>query len=254
MLVYTNKWKKSTIILIITTVIILNLAYIVFYNYNQFQARATIKISSTNQLNEQEMIDSAEIIKNRLEILGYPSTKYRIKNKEITYILHRDIDEKEILHQVLKPQHFEAKIGEKTIMDSINLNTYYVQTTGENTGINVCEEKEKEIICTYTIGINLYQDTANKLAQATKNLTIIETETTSYLSENITFFVDDEIIKEILLDSSMKGQEIEDIIITGEGKGKSIQEARIDALTSIKQLHATLTSPPLLHDFYIVNE
>ena len=253
MLIPIKNWKKTTIIIFISIIILLNIAYFIFYennfnNYKQKNEEYELRIKPIKQITEQELINSAKIIKNRLHNEGYLSTKYTIKNQEIKYKTEQEIRE-ETKIQILKPGIFEGKIGEKTVLTPADIS--YVQTIGQNAGIQECEEKE-ETICTYKILVSLGRNSASKLGQIINNLTVIETETKYYLSDNLTLFVDNKVIQEIMLTPELKGQVLTEIIISGKEKGNPIEDARENALKSMKKIHSTLTTPALTHEFYVV--
>jgi preprotein translocase subunit SecD len=142
---------------------------------------------------------------------------------------------------------FEAKVGDKIVFmggDDI----VYVDQTATGSGLdpqNPCQPYSDTWTCGFRFSISLSQEAARRQAAATKDLDVVYTGTYSYLSENLTLFLDGEMVNELRIGSDLQGNPVTDISISGSGSGPTREAAQQNALLEMKQMQAVLQTGSL---------
>lgn len=100
--------------------------------------------------------------------------------------------------------------------------------------------------CSFSFGITLSIESAQKQADETKNLEIVTGSAgESYLSENIDFYLDDELVDSLKIGSELKGKADTQIALSGPGSGITRQEAIQDSAKNMKRLQTILITGSL---------
>jgi len=100
--------------------------------------------------------------------------------------------------------------------------------------------------CGFRFSITLSEKAAQTQASATANLDVIDLNIQTgqggggYLSENLSLFLDDELIDSLRIAASLKGNPATQIQISGSGSGTTKDAAREDALANLRQLQTVL--------------
>jgi preprotein translocase subunit SecD len=146
---------------------------------------------------------------------------------------------------------FEATIGNETVFQGTKNDVTHVCRTPECSGVRAygCKvQEDKTWHCSYRFAITLSNEAAARQAAITENLTIVtDANATSYLSEKLFFYFDDEEAFNLSISSDLQGRAVNDISISGFGEGATEQEALTDALNkmSFEQMVLSTGSLPV---------
>jgi preprotein translocase subunit SecD len=209
-------------------------------------------------VNEQDVNDLMDVLRNRLNVYGLTDMKMRIANSGEDYLILIEmagIGREEIEGFVSQQGKFEAKIGNETIFRGGKEDVPFVcRDDGTCSGVHSCNAQSSSgNVCRFQFEIRLSSDAAKKHAEVTKKLDVIFSEGgQSILSEQIEFYLDDELIDSLNIDSSLKGSEGTSIQITGPGFGINEQEALDNAVESMERLQTVLITGSLPFELEIV--
>jgi preprotein translocase subunit SecD len=155
------------------------------------------------------------------------------------------VNEEEVTQLLSTQGKFEGVVGDSEVFIGGSRDIVHVYTVGENSRITRCEGERGNYFCGFEFTIVLSQDAARRMADATENLSIIGIGQQGYLSENITLILDGEIVDELRISSSLKGQVLTRISITGGREGATEKEARANAIQDMRNLQAILSTGSL---------
>lgn len=211
-------------------------------------------LSPQEEVSSQDMSFILENIRQRLNVYGLSDITVRQVNDFTgeTYVLVEiaGASQDEVVDLLSKQGKFEAKVGD-TVVFRGGQDIVYVDKTATGSGIDPqrgCQETgQDEWYCGFRFAISLSPDAAKKQAAATSQLEVIYSGMgdDGYLSENLTLFLDDELVDELRIGSSLKGNAVTDISISGGGSGVSRETATKDALDSMKQLQTVMQTGSL---------
>lgn len=210
-------------------------------------------------LEPQEEVDDQTLdlvisnIKQRLNVYGVSDIIVR-PTKDFagnTYIAVEiaGVNKDEVRELLAKQGKFEAKIG----TDSVFLggdDIAYVCRSPSCSGIDPqrgCGQiSNEEWACGFSFTITLSPQAAGRQAAATSVLDVLVDESgEGYLSENLTLYLDDQVVDELRIASELKGSATTQIRITGSGAGITVRDAEIDAIANMKKLQTVLITGSL---------
>ena len=139
---------------------------------------------------------------------------------------------------------FEAYIGQAQVFTGGN-DVVHVCRTAQCSGIEVCQPIGGEQVCNFRFSISLSSQAASRMADATNELSVVYDAQGGYLSDNITLFLDGELVDELRIGAELQGSRTTDISISGSGRGPSESLAREDALQNMRQLQTVLMTGSL---------
>lgn len=208
-----------------------------------------------------------ENIEKRLNVYGLSDTTVRIINDKpavlggkAAYISAElsGANENEISGLISNQGKFEAKIGNNTVFyggkDIAN-----ICRSAQCAGIdpyNPCADLSdgSGVVCRYSFQISLSLESAERFAEATKDLDLIANEDGSKsLSQKIDFYLDNSLTNSLSISGSLKGQAAVDVQITGSGIGRTQEEAVQNALLDMKELQSVLSTGSLPFKLKVVN-
>jgi preprotein translocase subunit SecD len=198
----------------------------------------------------ESMVDS---MKERLNVYGLSDitvtpVKDRLQGGTFILVELAGATEAEARNLLSKQGKFEAKIGDETVFKGGNDITY-VCRTAECSGIDpnrgCMPNQGGGYSCSYFFAISLSAEAAARHASITRDLAVIGTPPEDYLSQNLTLFLDDALVRELRIGASLKGSETTQVQISGFGTGVSQQEAMTNTLDDMKQLQTVLVTGSL---------
>jgi len=158
--------------------------------------------------------------------------------------------EEEVRDLIAKQGNFEAKIQNKTIFSGGN-DIIRVCKTADCSGIDPtkgCAADSNGIwYCRFRFTVTLSQAAAKRQAEATVNLSVVYEPGGSeqYLNESLELYLDGQNVDTLRIGSELKGQPVTDIAISGSGSGRTMNEARENALANMKRLQTILVTGSL---------
>ncbi len=160
-------------------------------------------------------------------------------------------NEQEVKNLLAQQGKFEAKIGNATVFRGGEKDILYVCRTADCSGITPGScgiTSAGDNACRFRFSITLSGEAAQRQADLTRNLTVINLGTgidNAYLSQNLTLYLDDELVDELLIGADLRGNAVTQISISGSGSGKDDDEATTDALNNMKNLQTVLVTGSL---------
>ncbi len=217
------------------------------------------------QAEEEISADDLDIIitniRQRLNIYGVSDIIVR-SVRDFTgeaYILVEiaGVNQDEVRDLLSKQGKFEAKIGEAVVFKGGDKDVTYVCRSASCSGIDpqrgcgqVSTGEEASWVCGFRFSIALSPSAAQAQADATRDLPIIfagadMSSSEGYLSENLSLYLDDELVDQLRIGASLKGNALSDISISGSGTGPTEQAAALDTLENMKELQTVLITGSL---------
>ena len=196
-------------------------------------------------------------IRQRLNIYGLSDVVVK-SVKDFTgesYILVEiaGVNQDEVRDLLSKQGKFEAFVGKTKVFRGGN-DVVYVCRSAQCSGIDPrsgCSRKvvegKAQYVCAFRFSIALSPDAAQRMADATAPLSVVYEGTGQggYLSQNISLFLDDELVDSLRIGSDLKGNPVTDISISGSGNGPTQEAAVQDALDNMKKLQTVLVTGSL---------
>ena len=197
-------------------------------------------------------------IKQRLNIYGVSDIIVRsVKDfTGETYILVEiaGVNQDEVKDLLAKQGKFEAFVGDSKVFRGGN-DVVYVCRSAQCSGIDprqgcgqsVDESGAPQWVCGFRFSIALSAEAADAFAAATAPLDVVFTGAgqSGYLSENISLYLDDELVDELRIGADLKGAAQTSISISGSGTGPTQASAAEDALANMKELQTVLVTGSL---------
>ena len=187
-------------------------------------------------------------LKERLNVYGLSDIVVRsasdLSGQDFILIEIAGATEKDVKELLSKQGKFEAKIGNETVFFGGEKDIIYVCRSADCSGINPqigCSQYADGYACGFFFSITLSQDAAERHAQITDKLTIIE----DHLSEPLTLYLDDVEVDVLQIGSSLKGSTTTSVQISGSGAGRTQQEAMDNSLENMKRLQTVLVTGSL---------
>ena len=187
-------------------------------------------------------------LKERLNVYGLSDIIVRsasdLSGQDFILIEIAGATEKDVRDLLSKQGKFEAKIGNETVFFGGEKDITYVCRSADCSGINPqvgCSQYADGYACGFFFSITLSQDAAERHAQITDKLTIIE----DHLSEPLTLYLDDVEVDVLQIGSSLKGSTTTSVQISGSGVGRTQQEAMDISLENMKRLQTVLITGSL---------
>jgi preprotein translocase subunit SecD len=147
-----------------------------------------------------------------------------------------------------KQGKFEATIGNITVFSGGNDITYVCRTStcsGIDPNRGCGQSPNGGYSCAYYFSIALSPEAAKRHAEVTKNLGVIGTPPETYLSENLTLWLDNAPVRTLRISSDLKGKETTEVSVSGYGQGVTQQQALANTLDDMKQLQTVLVTGSL---------
>ncbi len=156
-------------------------------------------------------------------------------------------NEGEIRDLLAKEGKFEAKVGNKTVFmggQDITFDGRTADCAGIDPNIG-CKQVSGGYTCPFSFSIALSQKAAQRQADATRDLNIVEGQGGKYLSKPLELFLDDRKVDQLNIAASLRGQAETNIQISGSGIGANQREAVFNALNDMKRLQTVLVTGSL---------
>jgi preprotein translocase subunit SecD len=173
--------------------------------------------------------------------------------------------EEEIKSLVANQGKFEAVVANETVFYGGQNDITYVCRTSDCAGIDPqqgCRQIQgsDEWACSFRFTIALRTAAAERFKEATQNLSVVTVDEEGnplppdqhFLSSPIEFYLDNRLVDELSISSSLQGRLATDIQITGSGQGPSEQLAMQNALDNMKQMQTILVTGSLPVELEVV--
>ncbi len=220
--------------------------------------RVLLKPVSEDVITDSDVNNLISVMRNRLNVYGLSDLKIRQAQSgedKLVLIEIAGVPKEEVEGFISKQGKFEAKIGDGVVFRGGKDNIPIVcKDDGTCSGVRSWNQgSENEAQCRFEFSIKLSKESAQKHAEVTEKLDVIVTpEGGRVLSEQIEFYLDDNLIDSLNIGEGLKGSETTDILISGPGVGRDQAEALEDALDGMEKLQVVLITGSLPFDLEIV--
>jgi preprotein translocase subunit SecD len=211
------------------------------------QGGTRVLLQPETSLLQQDISSLIDTIEERLNIYGLSDLVIRdasdLTGNQYILVEIAGANEEEIRSLLAKQGKFEAKIANETVFVG-GKDITFVCRSADCAGINPnvgCQQSAGESICGFRFSIAITPEAAQKHADATRNLAIIE----NYLSEPLELYLDDTKVDQLNIGAELKGSTTTQIQISGSGLGFTQQEAVFNALNNMKKLQTVLITGSL---------
>ncbi len=218
--------------------------------------RALIK-PVNGSLTDLEMSDLIDLTNQRLNVFGLTDLTVRsAKDLEGNNFLLIEVagaapDDLESL--IAKQGNFEAKIGNVTAFVGGDKDITYVFRDATQSAVYTPEPVgDGTYVSRFSFTITLSQEAAQRHADITGRLSIDPNSGGQYLSENLTLFLDGELVEELRISSGLKGQVASQISIQGSGVGATSDAALADARAQMHKLQTLLLTGSIPYQLEII--
>ncbi len=157
-------------------------------------------------------------------------------------------NEEEVKTLISQQGKFEAKIGNTTVFKGGQDIKYVCRTPQCAYAIDPrrgCGQSGNEHFCIFSFSITLSPEAAQKQADMTKNLAIVDQNGEQYLSEKLDLYLDDQLVDSLNIGADLKGRPVTDISISGSGTGQTRALAAQDSAAQMKRLQTILVTGSL---------
>ncbi len=200
--------------------------------------------------------DDMEIIlanlKERLNVYGLSDVVVRtatdLTGKDYILIEMAGVTEEEVKDLLAKQGKFEAKISNETVFFGGKKDITYVCRSADCSGIDPnrgCSRVGDGWACAFFFSITLSPEAAERQAELTDRLEVVNEEGDSYLSEELVLFLDDKEVDTLRIGAELKGRATTNIQISGSGSGRTQGEAALIALQNMKRLQTIIITGSL---------
>jgi preprotein translocase subunit SecD len=156
------------------------------------------------------------------------------------------VNSEEIRDLISQQGKFEAKIGNNVVFVGGKDITYVARGEGAGLDYGSCAQASQgEYSCRFRFGISLTPEAAQRQADLTETLAVVNQDGQDYLNESLQLFLDDEFVDELRIAGDLAGNAVTEISISGGGTGTSEQAAANDAILSMKRLQTILKTGSL---------
>ena len=214
------------------------------------QGGTRVLLQPEDPLPQQDIGFLIDTLKERLNVYGLSDLIIRdasdLTGNQYILVEIAGANEEEIRNLLAKQGKFEAKIANETVFIG-GKDIVFVCRSADCAGIDPnagCSSSQGRHFCRFRFSISITPEAAQKHADVTKDLDVIE-DNGEYLSEKIELYLDDTKVDELNIGADLKGSTTTDIQISGSGAGSTQQEAVINALENMKRLQTVLITGSL---------
>ncbi len=205
-----------------------------------------------SEVSEDDMELLLENIQQRLNVFGLSDVTVRsasdLRGNQFVIVEIAGVTQERVTELISEQGVFEAKIGNKSVFTGGD-DVTYVCRSAECSGIDSqrgCNQQQNgRWICGFRFQISLSPDAAERQADITRNLSVVEGQGGGYLSKPLDLYLDGEKVDSLQIAASLQGSAVTDISITGSGNGTTRREATDDALQEMKRLQTILITGSL---------
>ncbi|MEM0379402.1 MAG: hypothetical protein QXG71_01430 [Nanopusillaceae archaeon] len=207
-----------------------------------------IVLKSLEDISKDQLYLAQKVLEKRLNTLGLKSLNiYTAGDKYI--VIQVPTTEKRLIDVIKQQGYFEAKIMNLTVFTGLDI--INVLTNPGYAGLEGCEKDVTGWHCSYYFTLILSKDAARRFANITKDIPLSLEFGGRYLKEKIYFYLDGELVSDLLIDANLRGVEATQVLIKVSGSGNTQKEASGDALNRASNLQIVLGSGSLPSKFEI---
>lgn len=209
-------------------------------------------ISESGEVTDKNIVDLIDVLQDRLNVYGLADITIRaasdLAGEKFVAVEVAGATREEVRDLIGKQGVFEAKIGGEPVFEGGKGDIPFVcKGDGSCSGIrppcNLISQGQWS--CTFQFQISLSPEAAKKHAEVTGKLNVNSSAGGSYLSSPLDLFLDGELRDSLQISSTLKGQEVTQVVISGPGIGPTQEAAYNAAIEAMNKLQTILISGSL---------
>ncbi|HME86816.1 MAG TPA: preprotein translocase subunit SecD [Candidatus Nanoarchaeia archaeon] len=212
------------------------------------QGGTRILLQPEEQISAEDLDSLILGLGQRLNVYGLSDLTVRpvsdLEGKKFILVEIAGATDQEIRELIAKQGKFEAKVGNVSVFKG-GSDITYVCRSADCSGLSPYQASQQTAAdqwsSTFQFSISLSKEAAQRMADETKKLTVIG----QYLSEPISLYLDDQLVDSLQISSSLRGQAVTDISVSGPGLGRTQQESQLIALENMKKMQTVLVTGSL---------
>jgi len=216
------------------------------------QGGTRVVLQPEREVTDSEMNIILENIKKRLSLLGIEDTGIRpvsdLTGEQYIVVEVPGANEEEVKNLLSQQGKFEARIANNTIFNSDDI-LFVCRDSNQCSGLDPrtgCREFQDGVSCNFYFTIRISQHAAEMQSNATMNLDV-ETSPygNTYLSENLDLYLDSQLVNSLKIGSELRGQAVTEVSVSGQGSGRTRQEALVNMNNEMKELQTIISAGSL---------
>lgn len=205
-------------------------------------------ISPERKITDSEFQDLIDVSRNRFNVFGISDVSIKairdFSGNQFMLIEVAGATPDDLEDLISKQGKFEARIGDEVVFIGGERDiTNVCRNDATCASISACFPSSSGYVCTFRFSITLSPSAAQRHADITKEIPLGPSG--AYLVANLTLVLDDNIVDELLIGASLKGQVTPQISIQGSGFGDTEEAALEDARSSMNELQTILITGSL---------
>lgn len=217
------------------------------------QGGTRVVLQPEKEISAYDMDVLIDNMKERLNVYGLSDIVVRragdLSGGQYIVVEIAGATQEEIKDLLAKQGKFEAKVGNATVFRGGN-DIKFVCRSADCAGLDPespCGSMGNgQWACGYRFTISLSQEAAERQAEATKNLNVVESQSRrKYLDLPLEFYLDDVKTNELNIAADLKGQAATQVAISGSGVGQNGNAAAYNALLDMKKMQTILITGSL---------
>ncbi len=211
-----------------------------------------VMLEPEEPVTQDEMDIIISSLNQRLNVYGLSDVMIRdatdLEGNQFIIVEIPGADEQEVRSLIGEQGRFEARIGDDVAFTGGD-DVRYVCRTAECSGLDPqspCTQTEGgQWSCAFRFSITLSNEAAQRQADLTSGLDVVTENGQQFLSEELSLYLDDELVDSLRIGAELQGRASTDISISGSGTGRNREVAAEDAIESMRQLQTYLITGSL---------
>ncbi len=212
-----------------------------------------VLLKPVNKTSYDNLSLAQQLIENRLNVYGLQDVKVKIvkdfsgQNYIVVEIAGKTISN---IQSLLSSQgKFTAKLDNKTVFIGGKKDIKYVARAPPKAGFDpsACPVPTNGgYSCRFNFAVTLSSAAANRFFQVAKTLPVVtNSQGQKYLNSSLDLYIDGHLVDSLKVGAGLKSSPTADVSVSGAGFGKTVDDAKKDALQNMRKLQTILETGSL---------
>lgn len=217
----------------------------------ELQGGTRVLLQPETPLSKDDMATLIQNMNYRLNVYGLSDLIIKeagdLSGNQYVLVEIAGAKEEEVNELLAKQGKFQATIGNSTVFKG-GSDITYVCRSADCSGIDSrygCQKASDGWLCRFSFSISLTPEAAQRQADLTRNLSVVNDGGEDYLSEKLLLYLDDTQVDELNIGADLRGRAVTEIQISGSGVGATEELAAYDSLDNMKRLQTILITGSL---------
>jgi len=206
------------------------------------QGGISVLLKPAEEINATEFDTLLKVLNERMNVQGLKDVVVRrtsnLLGEDFIQLEIAGATKSEVEDLLAREGKFEAKIGNVTVFTGQDVRNI----PRDSAMLTQCgRSSEVQFSCSYQFSVTLSIEASKKRADLTRDMVVVPSPNgDSYLSDNITFYLDDQLINELRISSTLRGSDATQTSISGFGLGATERDAQRNAIFEMEKLQTIL--------------